>query len=301
MEGVPGARVSVAGFPPQYDEGRRLWFFDVDMSFETADEADMRYYPFVRLALARYQPNGLVKGGEDVKLSRVVLTDFVQLAPDRTLTVSAEPNGTSGRVVRKVVVEGVAPVRLNADYETTTMQCSVLRRLGEGDDLDWDEESPPVRMQEVFELGTSRTRWEGTVSFLPDAAERRLVVKELEALSPEVVVSAVPSEVRRDNRDVPVICPGPASCPGYGRLRCRGDGRARRAVPDDGAGDPRPAPDAPIGDRPLAVVNRDRSRGPFDFASRPTPDHRGPHPADRGGAGCRGALRDRGSRPAARH
>ena len=41
------------------------------------------YFPFVRLALARYQPDSM----PECHLSPVVLADFTQLAPDRSLTV----------------------------------------------------------------------------------------------------------------------------------------------------------------------------------------------------------------------
>ena len=58
------------------------------------------YCPFVRLALARYQPNS-VTGAE---LSRIVLCDFAQLLPDRTLNVSASADGKA----LQIDVEGFA-------------------------------------------------------------------------------------------------------------------------------------------------------------------------------------------------
>ncbi len=77
---LPGTNVNVAAFDVQYNEERGLWyadlFFDPQMSTS--------YYPFVRLALARYQPYSV----QDVELSPVVLADFIQLAPDRHLTHS---------------------------------------------------------------------------------------------------------------------------------------------------------------------------------------------------------------------
>ena len=42
----------------------------------------------MRLALARYQPKSVKGEDGDVKLSRVVLADFAQLAPDRSVTLT---------------------------------------------------------------------------------------------------------------------------------------------------------------------------------------------------------------------
>jgi hypothetical protein len=76
---LPGFNVDVAAFDVWYNEERRLWyadlFFDPQMSTS--------YYPFVRLALTRYQFYSV----EGVELSPVVLSDFIQLAPDRHLNI----------------------------------------------------------------------------------------------------------------------------------------------------------------------------------------------------------------------
>jgi hypothetical protein len=92
LEEVPGQRVSVAGFTvgtwdeqgvfSGYDAERKLWYCDIEMDYGDS------YFPFVRLALARYQPKSIQWNGGDVKLSRVVLADFAQLAPDRTASVT---------------------------------------------------------------------------------------------------------------------------------------------------------------------------------------------------------------------
>ena len=96
ISGQPG-RVNVAGFPVEYDPERRLWF--ADLNIETGDT----YMPFVRLALARYQPHALV----DAQISRVVLADFAQLTPDRSVLITVDPGAP--RQLR-VVVSGVAPI-----------------------------------------------------------------------------------------------------------------------------------------------------------------------------------------------
>ena len=80
-----GDQVHVAGHGVEYDKSRKLWYCDIEI------DAGESYWPFVRLALARYQP----KSYWGVELSRVVLADFVQLAPDRTVTVT--PAGSPDR------------------------------------------------------------------------------------------------------------------------------------------------------------------------------------------------------------
>lgn len=73
--------VSVAGYAPSFDAERNLWYADVRI------DAGDAYWPFVRLALARYQPTSV----PDAHLSRVTRTDFVQVPPRREaeITVTA--------------------------------------------------------------------------------------------------------------------------------------------------------------------------------------------------------------------
>jgi hypothetical protein len=79
----PGKKVRAVGFQVEYSDDRKLWFCDIDM-----DPGNL-YFPFVRLALARLQPDSVQppKSPEDVRLSRVVKTEFAQLTADRTATL----------------------------------------------------------------------------------------------------------------------------------------------------------------------------------------------------------------------
>ena len=74
---------TAVGHQVSYDDahGRRLWYCDIQMDMGEA------YFPFVRLALARYQPQSL----PNVHLSRLVLADFMQLAPDRAASITFDP------------------------------------------------------------------------------------------------------------------------------------------------------------------------------------------------------------------
>jgi hypothetical protein len=82
LEEIPASVVTVAGYAPSFDAERNLWY--ADLRVDTGDA----YWPFVRLALARYQPKSVA----DAHLSRVVQTDFVQVPPRREAEISiAEP------------------------------------------------------------------------------------------------------------------------------------------------------------------------------------------------------------------
>jgi hypothetical protein len=76
-----GPQVRVAGHEVKYENGRR--FCDIALE-QTQGNHLGAYFPFVRLALARFQPHSL----KDAHLSPVVLTDFIQLPPDRTVSVA---------------------------------------------------------------------------------------------------------------------------------------------------------------------------------------------------------------------
>jgi hypothetical protein len=90
---TPDSKVDVAVHEVSYDESQDLWYCDVRV------DAGHAYQPFVRLALARFQPHALSvqESGikrDDLHLSRVVIADFVQLAPERVATVTWTPTGT---------------------------------------------------------------------------------------------------------------------------------------------------------------------------------------------------------------
>jgi hypothetical protein len=88
--GLPGshAPVVVAPHDVTYDPERGLWFCDIEIDSGAA------YWPFVRLALARYQPCST----DGAHLSEVVLADVMQLAADRSLVVRAAAGGRSRSV-----------------------------------------------------------------------------------------------------------------------------------------------------------------------------------------------------------
>lgn len=71
------------GHAVQFDAQRQLWFVDIEIVGLDA------YYPFIRLGLARYQPDSI----PGAHLSRVVLADYVQLPSERTVVAFVNAAG----------------------------------------------------------------------------------------------------------------------------------------------------------------------------------------------------------------
>jgi hypothetical protein len=101
----PAAPVEVAPHDVYYDSDRRLWCCDIEV------KADASYFPFIRLALARYQPVSV----DGAHLSNVVLADVMALTADRWLNVTptAEPS------TRRVAVFGVRPYESSGHHEAS--------------------------------------------------------------------------------------------------------------------------------------------------------------------------------------
>jgi hypothetical protein len=116
------AQVQVAGHAVAFDGTH--WYSDVQVNVGAV------YSPFVRLALARYQPNSL----PGMELSRVVLSDFVQIAPPRTVTVTqASDNHNSFTIQVNGLSYGSAEW---ASMDPSSAQLEVLNLSPDLPDLD---------------------------------------------------------------------------------------------------------------------------------------------------------------------
>jgi hypothetical protein len=78
----PDRKVAVAVHEVAFDEDQNLWYCDIDV------DAGHAYMPFVRLALARYQPFALQRPDDTLNLSRIVLADIMQTVAGRTASVT---------------------------------------------------------------------------------------------------------------------------------------------------------------------------------------------------------------------
>lgn len=188
-DGDPG-RVHVVGFPVAYDPERRLWFADL-----TIKPHQDTYMPFVRLALVRYQPHAL----EDAHISRVVMADFAQLTPDRSVLLSVHPD--LPRQLR-VVVSGVAPQGPKAVVKSepappqtadrpTQIRVRVQVNPGQiASDLAWQDVGQPIaQVTPLFDAPypgqPDLEMWAGVVTFAADRppGTYRLLIEEHEYIS----------------------------------------------------------------------------------------------------------------------
>jgi hypothetical protein len=151
-------KAQIAAFAVQPDPVSGLWTAEIEI------ETGASYFPFVRLALARYQPRSVA----GAHLSPVVLADFAQLLPERFLTV----NKAAGGVV--VSVSGPAPA-------SSVFEASIERLAPEAGDLEWQAVGSPVTLTTNTAAITART---GTLT-LPTAVagKLRVAIREWEVYS----------------------------------------------------------------------------------------------------------------------
>jgi hypothetical protein len=120
LPGVPGgAVVDVSPHLVGWDPERRLWYADIVV------EPGRSYGPFIRLALARYQPIS----APGSHLSAVTTTEVVQLLPDRLAVITR-----SAELVYHVGLYGRTPLARQRSVEFT------VERLAPdaGTDLGWE-------------------------------------------------------------------------------------------------------------------------------------------------------------------
>ncbi|NMR19070.1 hypothetical protein [Cellulomonas fimi] len=180
VAGRPAVRV--LGYRPEYDEASGRWFVDVAVHPTSA------LWPFVRLAVARYQPSAI----DGCTLSPVALTSWVQPLPTRTLTVSRpgpehvqvtltgvvgwlrwDPRSTAeppGDQLSADSPTGAAAHRAMRLQQSRTVRATVQRRPEGAGDLEWETVSSSLLLAvDVEEAGGFRATWTGSV-VLPQGA-----------------------------------------------------------------------------------------------------------------------------------
>jgi hypothetical protein len=214
-----GRVVHVAGFTPQYDPDRGLWFCDIAFKPENEPGQTSSYFPFVRLALARFQPHSVFSadGLDSAHLSRVVLADYVQLAPDRR--VDYDLNDLPASQAITINVRGPVGYRFE---RPTVMLASLARRdprvPDPADELGWAEFGTPTPLELQNGSSPELSTWKGVVSVPnPPPSPLRVVVRELEVF---------PSSDDQATVTVPALQDAPHSAGGmsmveFGQFRAR--------------------------------------------------------------------------------
>ncbi|USQ85311.1 hypothetical protein NFX46_16905 [Streptomyces phaeoluteigriseus] len=146
------------------------WYADIELPGAVAGS----YSPFVRLALARYQPESL----PGCALSNPVTTDFVQLMPDRTLSVQRLADGL------QVQLTGTGPLGPTRNRVTALVEeCSGTA----GSDLTSAAPDVAGLWHRVPGHAVSGALGDPLVLALPASGGRlRVVVRETEDIEPAV-------------------------------------------------------------------------------------------------------------------
>lgn len=196
---LPGrTEFTAVGHKVEYDEDRGLWFCDVEIDPHDA------YFPFVRLALARFQPIS-VKGAY---LSKVTTADFIQLAPDRTVSmVFNKPNVavTVGGASYIQAAAGSGPGEMTAVLERHNV--NLPKELG------WSEVAGTevvLTTQRAATAGVGSFIWNGKIEIPKgmDIKNCRVTVREFETFIGDgvekmqtgktiSVAAAMPKKVKR--------------------------------------------------------------------------------------------------------
>lgn len=170
-------RVNVAGHEVHFDPARKLWYCDVRILGGLTS-----YMPFVRLGLARYQPNSIT----NAHLSRIVRAQFAQLTPDRTATVVFEDND---RIRISVIGLSYKMTDLKQGPATVTAKLqrydSVLGRdpdPTQGDELGWADVQGPALTLTSQTVRGGFTLWKGTM-IVPARGTYRLLIREFEVFA----------------------------------------------------------------------------------------------------------------------
>lgn len=171
--------VDVAAYDVKYDKTKGLLYCDIKI------DSVESYYPFIRLALARYQHNSL----EDAHLSRVVLADFCQISPDRSVLITYDRDEPKAR---NVIVSGPSykmpspcPPRLPGydEMPCNTIQISIEERDPNiSGELGWKSLDNPI-IETQKKRFIDEIYWKGRI-ILPseEVGMFRLVVREFERL-----------------------------------------------------------------------------------------------------------------------
>jgi hypothetical protein len=188
---VPDAalKIDVAGHEVNYDAERQLWYCDMQI------DAGNTYYPFVRLALVRYQPNSLswaVTGPDtvvdhtrdNVHLSPVILADFIQLTPDRFASITRDD---ANPLLRHISVSGLSYRVLGGKQGTAVMEAGLEKQRSGIDvetagELAWESVAgSTITLAPDHDDKTSGgTVWRGDIKVPNGTDTFRLVIKEFE-------------------------------------------------------------------------------------------------------------------------
>jgi len=166
------APVDIAAYPVALDAEKNLLYFDLAINTHHA------YFPFVRLALARYQPCSI----DRKHLSQVVRATFTQVTPNRTVTMH---RCSTGEFEVTVAGPSYAPhdPKPNLSLGRRASVELTLERKESGfakSRMDWFPITDPSSL--AASGNAAETVWRGSIKtrWLQRDAYHRVVIKEFE-------------------------------------------------------------------------------------------------------------------------
>ena len=186
--------VNAYAYHPEFHRERGMWFVDVVLESRGAA------WPFLRLALARYQPNS-IPGKE---FSTIVATDFVQIPPERIGTLSRPDNETARiTLTGSAAVTNAPDVVVPATAPTADTLMDLLpksreviatvqtRNMVSGSDIDWVSGMPVTCRLAGVDAQTFTATWSAELDVVPpqplttppSSVDIRVQVEEYEKLS----------------------------------------------------------------------------------------------------------------------
>ncbi|MFD9339397.1 hypothetical protein ACFWBF_34145 [Streptomyces sp. NPDC060028] len=174
---VPVGSVHALGYAVLYDETRQLWYADV------AFQGQRVYQPFVRLRVARLQPDAL-RTPEDLRLSPGVDAGFIQIPALRKASVTV-----SGQTATVTVTGPVPPAGMANISSRIIVSVQIRGNSSIDDPAQWatvgtPATGPTTTTLPLVESTGPLARWTGTVPLpvLPPRPQR-LLIQEVDEIS----------------------------------------------------------------------------------------------------------------------
>lgn len=157
VDGSPSVRVY--GYRPTFDDTTGRWWVDIAL-----DDGPISM-PFIRLAIARYQPNSL----SNMELSTVALAGWVQPLPTRVLTVSRRsPNRVQVTLTGTVGLLRHLPWKSHVSQvgKSRHVRASVQYLPDGGSDLEWQTVDAQTVPAVALDTETWKVTWSGELGIV---------------------------------------------------------------------------------------------------------------------------------------
>jgi hypothetical protein len=149
-----------------------LWYADVEI--DSSVSGAYSYFPFIRLALVRYQPNSLA----GYEISNVAVADFIQVAPDRFASLTFPTESTVAVTISGVGQSAGSQIGVPPSSMTATVQSQVS---GVTDpDLQWVDVADTSVTLAASEAPDYSFTWTGRVTLPGGSGPFRIRLAEAE-------------------------------------------------------------------------------------------------------------------------